>query len=59
MHLHGHVFEIVEIDGKRLERPLAKDMSLVRANGGYAHVALRCRSHRRDVGSCTVTTRST
>ncbi len=34
MHLHGHVFAIAEIDGKRLERPLAKDMSLVRANGG-------------------------
>ena len=34
MHLHGHTFDIVEIDGKRLERPLAKDTSLVRANGG-------------------------
>ena len=34
MHLHGHVFEIVEVDGKTLERPLPKDTSLVRANGG-------------------------
>jgi FtsP/CotA-like multicopper oxidase with cupredoxin domain len=34
MHLHGHTFEIVEIDGRTLERPLAKDISLVRANGG-------------------------
>jgi FtsP/CotA-like multicopper oxidase with cupredoxin domain len=34
MHLHGHTFDIVEIDGRRVERPLAKDVSLVRANGG-------------------------
>lgn len=34
MHLHGHVFEIIEIDGRALQRPLAKDVSLVRANGG-------------------------
>jgi len=34
MHLHGHVFHIVEIDGKPLANPLAKDVSLVRANGG-------------------------
>ncbi|HEX3464672.1 MAG TPA: multicopper oxidase family protein [Candidatus Elarobacter sp.] len=34
MHLHGHTFEIVEIDGRSLVRPLAKDVSLVRANGG-------------------------
>jgi len=34
MHLHGHTFDIVEIDGKALLRPLAKDISLVRANGG-------------------------
>ncbi|MDP9017186.1 MAG: multicopper oxidase domain-containing protein, partial [Candidatus Eremiobacteraeota bacterium] len=34
MHLHGHTFDIVEIDGKALVRPLAKDISLVRANGG-------------------------
>ncbi len=34
MHLHGHVFEIIEIDGRALRRPLAKDVSLVRANGG-------------------------
>ncbi|MEO6989930.1 MAG: multicopper oxidase domain-containing protein, partial [Candidatus Baltobacteraceae bacterium] len=34
MHLHGHTFDIVEIDGKTLARPLAKDTSLVRANGG-------------------------
>lgn len=34
MHLHGHVFNIVEIDGKALARPLAKDTSLVRSSGG-------------------------
>jgi FtsP/CotA-like multicopper oxidase with cupredoxin domain len=36
MHLHGHVFRLTEIDGKPLLRPLAKDTSLVRANGGTA-----------------------
>lgn len=34
MHLHGHTFDIVEIDGKALARPLAKDVALVRPNGG-------------------------
>jgi multicopper oxidase len=34
MHLHGHVFEVVGIDGKALAQPLHKDVSLVRANGG-------------------------
>lgn len=34
MHLHGHVFDVVAIDGKTLARPLPKDTSLVRANGG-------------------------
>lgn len=34
MHLHGHTFNIVEIDGKALLRPIAKDVSLVRANNG-------------------------
>lgn len=36
MHLHGHVFHLTEVDGKRLVRPLAKDTSLVRAYGGTA-----------------------
>ena len=36
MHLHGHVFRLAEVDGNRLLRPLAKDTSLVRANGGTA-----------------------
>lgn len=36
MHLHGHVFRLAEVDGNRLMRPLAKDTSLVRANGGTA-----------------------
>ncbi len=36
MHLHGHVFHLTEVDGKRLSRPLPKDTSLVRANGGTA-----------------------
>lgn len=36
MHLHGHVFYITEVDGKRLAQPLPKDTSLVRANGGTA-----------------------
>jgi len=34
MHLHGHTFDIVEINGKVLLRPLAKDISLVAGNGG-------------------------
>jgi len=34
MHLHGHTFDIVEINGKSLLRPLAKDISLVPGNGG-------------------------
>jgi len=34
MHLHGHTFRVVSIDGKPLARPLAKDVSLVPANGG-------------------------
>jgi multicopper oxidase len=34
MHLHGHRFSIVEVDGKALAHPLAKDVSLVRANNG-------------------------
>lgn len=34
MHLHGHVFEVMEVDGKRLAHPLPKDTSLVRSNGG-------------------------
>lgn len=34
MHLHGHVFEVTEVDGVALARPLPKDTSLVRANGG-------------------------
>jgi FtsP/CotA-like multicopper oxidase with cupredoxin domain len=36
MHLHGHVLRLMEIDGKRLAKPLAKDTTLVRANGGTA-----------------------
>ncbi len=34
MHLHGHRFEVVEINGTALARPLAKDVSLVPANNG-------------------------
>ncbi len=34
MHLHGHVFHIETINGRRLARPLAKDVALVPANGG-------------------------
>ncbi|HEY9084435.1 MAG TPA: multicopper oxidase family protein [Candidatus Tyrphobacter sp.] len=34
MHLHGHTFKIAEINGKALARPIAKDVSLVPANGG-------------------------
>jgi FtsP/CotA-like multicopper oxidase with cupredoxin domain len=36
MHLHGHVFNLTMVDGRRLVRPLAKDTALVRANGGTA-----------------------
>jgi multicopper oxidase len=34
MHLHGHTFEIVEMNGRALRLPLAKDTSLVDPNGG-------------------------
>lgn len=34
MHLHGHVFDLVEVDGKRLAAPLAKDTTLVKAYDG-------------------------
>ncbi|HET6277006.1 MAG TPA: multicopper oxidase family protein [Candidatus Cybelea sp.] len=34
MHMHGHVFELVEVGGAWLARPLSKDVSLVPANGG-------------------------
>jgi FtsP/CotA-like multicopper oxidase with cupredoxin domain len=34
MHLHGHTFDIVEVNGKALVRPLAKDIALVTGNGG-------------------------
>ncbi len=34
MHLHGHTYDVVEINGQTLARPLAKDVSLVTANGG-------------------------
>ncbi len=33
MHLHGHIFELIEVSGERLRRPLAKDTSLVPAGG--------------------------
>jgi multicopper oxidase len=36
MHLHGHVLQLMEVDGKRLALPLPKDTTLVRANGGTA-----------------------
>lgn len=34
MHLHGHVLTVAEIDEKPLVNPIAKDVSLVRADGG-------------------------
>lgn len=34
MHLHGHVFDLVEMDGTTFARPLAKDTALVSAHGG-------------------------
>jgi FtsP/CotA-like multicopper oxidase with cupredoxin domain len=36
MHMHGHVFDLVEVGGTWLARPLSKDVSLVPANGGTA-----------------------
>lgn len=33
MHLHGHVFELVEVNGKWLQHPLPKDTALVGAGG--------------------------
>jgi FtsP/CotA-like multicopper oxidase with cupredoxin domain len=44
MHLHGHVFEITAIDGAALVRPLPKDTSLVRANGGTLNWRFRADS---------------
>lgn len=43
MHLHGHTFELVEFGGRALRRPLAKDTTLVPANGGT--VAWRFRAN--------------
>ena len=34
MHLHGHVFNVTEVNGTFLARPLPKDTALVPANGG-------------------------
>lgn len=34
MHLHGHVYHLVEINGQSLRAPLPKDTALVPANGG-------------------------
>jgi FtsP/CotA-like multicopper oxidase with cupredoxin domain len=36
MHLHGHIFALTEVNGAPLLRPLAKDGSLVSADGGTA-----------------------
>jgi FtsP/CotA-like multicopper oxidase with cupredoxin domain len=36
MHLHGHTFKLVAIDGRAFARPLLKDVTLVGANGGTA-----------------------
>lgn len=36
MHLHGHVFHLVEINGQALRQPLPKDTTLVPGNGGSA-----------------------
>ena len=36
MHLHGHIFELVEQSGVHLRHPLRKDTSLVPANGSAA-----------------------
>ena len=34
MHRMIHSFDVIEVDGATLARPLAKDTALVRANGG-------------------------
>lgn len=34
MHLHGHVFQLIEVNGKVLRYPLFKDTSLVPSMGG-------------------------
>ncbi|HYM33655.1 MAG TPA: multicopper oxidase family protein [Candidatus Cybelea sp.] len=36
MHLHGHVFDLVEVDGRSLAKPLRKDTTLVGGMGGTA-----------------------
>lgn len=33
MHLHGHVFSLIDVNGTPLQRPLAKDVVLVPASG--------------------------
>ncbi|HEY4433024.1 MAG TPA: multicopper oxidase family protein, partial [Candidatus Cybelea sp.] len=33
MHLHGHIFSLMEVNGTMLQRPLAKDVVLVAAGG--------------------------
>ena len=44
MHLHGHVFQLTELDGKRLAQPLDKDTTLVRAYNGTATWAFKADS---------------
>ncbi|MBV8244495.1 MAG: multicopper oxidase family protein [Candidatus Eremiobacteraeota bacterium] len=44
LHLHGHDFSILEIDAHRLRKPLVKDTSLVRANGGTIAWSFRATS---------------
>ena len=34
MHLHGHVFDLIEVDGQRLAAPLRKDTTLVKTYDG-------------------------
>jgi FtsP/CotA-like multicopper oxidase with cupredoxin domain len=36
MHLHGHIFELIELGGRRLEHPLRKDTALIPAQGSAA-----------------------
>ncbi|HUN52144.1 MAG TPA: multicopper oxidase family protein [Candidatus Sulfotelmatobacter sp.] len=44
MHLHGHVFDLVEIGGKVLKNPLPKDTVLVPKGGGTASWAFTANS---------------
>jgi multicopper oxidase len=44
MHLHGHVFQLIEVNGHWLANPLSKDTALVRSNAGTCSWLFRATS---------------